>query len=227
LKRILLNPFSGLIFSFLTIFSDVYVDLHHFFGRCSGSNAYCSACRDCSACKNCAVNGGSCAVCYTPKVARKTIFKGSSPYTSSNRPIQKSIVILRKPKSTQRVKLNPVYGSQYQKSTTQSTLDSRDQPINGVEDAKVINTTLSEEQGYLNDSSSSYNYTVEIPAESDFVRVSASIANLRASASTKSQIKQKVKYGELLIMLETSGDWIKVQTLDSGFIGYIFKELVQ
>lgn len=86
---------------------------------------------------------------------------------------------------------------------------------------------VSDDQALISDTITHFDYTVDIPLDAEFVRVNAPVANLRTSATTKSQIKQRIKYGELLIKLGASGDWVKVQTLDSGFIGYVFADLVQ
>ena len=72
-----------------------------------------------------------------------------------------------------------------------------------------------------------YSYNVKIPPDAEIVRVVSLSANLRESPAVKSKTKQKMKYGDLLIKIEGNGDWIKVQTLDSGYVGYIFVDLVQ
>lgn len=102
-----------------------------------------------------------------------------------------------------------------------------EQPVASPIISKITVEPVVDDQASLSDSIANFDYAVEIPLDAEFVRVNVSIANLRTTATAKSQLKQKVRYGELLIKLEISGDWLKVQTLDSGIIGYVFADLVQ
>ncbi len=70
-------------------------------------------------------------------------------------------------------------------------------------------------------------YSVEIPDDAEIIMVVVSKANLRELATTKSAIIEEIPYGNLLIKLGGSGDWVKVQTIESGAVGFIFSELVQ
>jgi len=67
LKKFITLSLIGISLSAYTLFEVNVLDFHHLFGKCSGSNAYCSGCKNCSGCKHCAKEGGSCAVCYTPR----------------------------------------------------------------------------------------------------------------------------------------------------------------
>ncbi|MCF2500425.1 SH3 domain-containing protein [Dyadobacter chenhuakuii] len=102
-----------------------------------------------------------------------------------------------------------------------------EQPVASPIISKITAEPVIYDQASLCDSIANFDYAVEIPLDAAFVRVNVPVANLRTTATSKSQLKQKVRYGELLIKLEISGDWLKVQTLDSGLIGYVFADLVQ
>lgn len=209
------------------MFGGDIVDFHHLFGRCSANNSYCSACRNCSACKNCAENGGSCAVCYTPRVVKKPVTK-NPPKPSSHGYSNRSSTVYRTPSPAPHIKSSPsTYDQPSRISTSQSTPDLLEQPVASPIVSKITAEPVADDQASLSDPIGNFDYAVEIPLDAEFVRVNVSIANLRTTATAKSQVKQKVRYGELLIKLEISGDWLKVQTLDSGLIGYVFADLVQ
>ena len=57
------------------------------------------------------------------------------------------------------------------------------------------------------------------------VIVRASVANVRSAPSTRSQIRGKVQYGEVLRTLEKRKSWIRVQR-QSGTQGWIYRPLV-
>lgn len=228
LKRILLVSLFGITLSSFTIFGENLIDFHHLFGRCSANNSYCSACSNCNYCKNCSQNGGSCAVCYTPRsVVRKPVRK-RAPESSSSGYSYRSSTIYKAPKPAQRIKSSLSTGApSSQISTSSLTVDLAEQPVSSPVAVQEIVDPVNDDQASLNDTLTNFDYAVEIPLDAEFVRVNVPIANLRTTATTKSPLKQRVRYGELLIKLETSGDWLKVQTLDSGLIGYVFADLVQ
>lgn len=227
MKKFLPLSLFGIVLSSFTIFGESIIDFHHLFGRCSASNSYCSACSNCSACKNCAVNGGSCAVCYTPKVIRQPASRSSSTSTSY-RSASKQRGEYKAFKPAQRIKSNaPSYIPPSRILTSQTAVDLSERPVSTSKISIENAVNVIDEQEELNKSVTDFDYKVDIPLDAEFIRVTVPVANLRTSANAKSQIKQKVKYGELLIKLEISGDWVKVQTLDSGFIGYVFTDLVQ
>ena len=70
-------------------------------------------------------------------------------------------------------------------------------------------------------------FTIDIPENADFVRVTAPSANLREEFNTKSRIIQTLGHGDLLLKLKSFKGWVKVQTLDSGEIGYVFGGLLE
>jgi hypothetical protein len=152
----------------------------------------------------------------------------SSPKSHSSEFSYRSPAVYRRPTSAQPIKSSPNnYNRPSRISTSQSTLDLAELPLSSSIVSEETVDVVSDEQASLGDTITHFDYTVDIPLDAEFVRVNAPIANLRTSATTKSQIKQKVKYGELLIKLSASGDWLKVQTLNSGIIGYVFTDLVQ
>ena len=57
------------------------------------------------------------------------------------------------------------------------------------------------------------------------VIVRAKLANVRSAPSTRSQIRGKVQYGEVLRTLEKKKAWVRVQR-QSGTQGWIYKPLV-
>jgi len=70
-------------------------------------------------------------------------------------------------------------------------------------------------------------FTISIPDDAEIIMVITPKANLRQSATTKSEIVEEVLYGTLLMKLGETGDWVKVQTIDSGSVGFVFSEVVQ
>ncbi len=57
------------------------------------------------------------------------------------------------------------------------------------------------------------------------VIVRATVANVRSAPSTRSQVRGKVQYGEVLRTLERKKSWVRVQR-QSGTQGWIYKPLV-
>ena len=57
------------------------------------------------------------------------------------------------------------------------------------------------------------------------VIVRATAANVRSAPSTRSQVRGKVQYGEVLRTLERKKSWVRVQR-QSGTQGWIYKPLV-
>lgn len=207
MKKNLFLPLLAITLSTFYVFEGNLLDFHHLFGRCSGSNSYCSACSNCSSCKNCSVNGGSCAVCYTPKLSgRRTLV------TESNTPVHYS----RKrsttsPKRRAASLADRDYLSEKNNPKTDNFRSTTNQNSNDAERQEITDN----------------NASAIISEDTEFVLVIALKANLRELPTTKSKIKGKVKYAELLIKIEKDGDWVKVQTLDKSLTGYIFTDLVE
>ncbi|MHA4740415.1 SH3 domain-containing protein [Dyadobacter sp. MSC1_007] len=198
MKKLLFIPIFASFVSSVFYTKGFDLDLHHLLGRCSGSNAYCSACSNCSACKNCSVNGGSCAVCYTLIAPRpKRVVRTARPRPAASSPISTS-------------------GRSH-------SYKQKEQPVHTAlsQDIQTPGKFLAPQP------KTSGTYRVTIPEDAQIIMVIAAKANLREFATTKSEIIQEVLYGSLLMKLGESGDWIKVQTIDSGSVGFIFSELVQ
>lgn len=225
MKKLLLLPiFASLLSSWLYT-GGFDLDLHHIFGRCSGSNAYCSACSNCSSCKNCSVYGGSCAVCYTPKVSRSKRVAvprsaGSSGRSSYNRSHSYHRVLHSPPTS-------PVLNSQTIGIPKQ--LPEQSQTLNREAGSKIATKDIAEPQDNFlaPQPKSNGSFTISIPDDAEIIMVITPKANLRQSATTKSEIVEEVLYGTLLMKLGETGDWVKVQTIDSGSVGFVFSEVVQ
>jgi hypothetical protein len=63
-------------------------------------------------------------------------------------------------------------------------------------------------------------------AAADEVRVRATVANVRANGAAQAPVVFRVKAGETLKLVETAGDWIRIETAD-GRRGWIAKSLVE
>lgn len=225
MKKLLLLPiFASLLSSWLYT-EGFELDLHHLFGRCSGSNAYCSACSNCSSCKNCSVYGGSCAVCYTPNVSRpKRVAAprstGSPVRSSYNRSRNYNRVLQSTRVST--VPDNQTIGIPKQHPEQSQTLNREAGNKTAIKSIAEPKDVFLAPQPRSNGS-----FTIPIPDDAEIIMVITPKANLRQSATTKSEIVEEVLYGTLLMKLGETGDWIKVQTIDSGSVGFVFSEFVQ
>ena len=239
MKKFLVLSFLGIAVSAFALFEVNVFGFHHLFGRCSASNEYCNACSNCSACKNCAENGGSCAVCYTPRtVVRRSrpvkTYRSEKFFSSKIRAgnsispavkryyLQKSST--RKYSSSQQVSARLGKAKTESFSTSdEANLDPGTSPISEPELANNPQTVYSAPDVLAEKES----FTIGIPENADFVRITAVSANLRENFTTKSPILQRLKHGDLLIKLGAVKDWVKVQTLDSGQAGYVFGNLLK
>lgn len=111
----------------------------------------------------------------------------------------------------------------------QNEISNHSRELNQRDDAEVAqrNTLQVPDQFLTPLPKTDRKYSVEIPDDAEIIMVIVSKANLRELATTKSAIIEEIPYGNSLIKLGGSGDWIKVQTIDSGTVGFVFSELVQ
>lgn len=240
MKKIIVLSFLGAALSAFALFEVNVFDFHHLFGRCSGSNEYCGACSNCSACKNCSKEGGSCAVCYTPRaVVRSRPVRTYRPEKSVSSNDVHSIN-----SASPAVKRYYLRKSSARKYSSTKVSTSPDQPepesfptieekdLNVKSSSSLINKkelAKNPESIYSspNAPEEKESFTIDIPENADFVRVSASSAHLREQFSTKSRILQTLNHGDLLIKLKSVKGWVKVQALDSGETGYVFGGLLK
>lgn len=241
MKKFVLLSFLGIALSSFALFKVNVFDFHHLFGRCSASNDYCNACSNCSACKNCAENGGSCAVCYTPRTnVRKSrpvkTYRPKDSFSSNETQTSPSI----RP-AVKRYYLRKSSGTKYPAARVSGNAgDSEAKSFTSKEESKSnlkSSTAIANETQSIDNPESIYltsdipaekeSFTVDISENAVFVRVSASSANLRESSSTKSPVLQRLKHGDLLIKLKSVKGWVKVQALDSGEVGYVFANLLK
>ena len=237
-KKFAALSFLGIAISAFAIFEVNVFDFHHLLGRCEGSD-YCRICTNCSRCGYCK-GGGTCGVCYTPRpvIRRSTTSKShrSERSVSSN---SAHSFDSRTP-SVKRYYLRKSLGKKHSPTTLSTSFDqSEREPFSKAEDSepKIKPNTLSINQAELaNDSQPIYSapnipevkesFTVDIPENADFVRITAAAANLRENFTTKSSVLQRLKHGDLLIKLKTVKGWVKVRALDSGEVGYVAGNLL-
>lgn len=231
-KIIILSLFLVTLSSFISFKVDNF-DFHHLFGRCEGSK-YCQICKNCTRCGYCK-SGGTCGVCSTPISAgrRSTVKTNAS---------QKSIASdrLHSIRTTSSQKSSSLGKAPKKYSESASDNLRIKQQVSKVE-SKTVNTLKDNGIDKVNEKPSSYNlgatkdivgsknnlFNIDIPENSEFVRITAENANLRQRVGTKSLILQKLNHGDLLIKLNTINGWVKVQALDSGEIGYVFGALLK
>lgn len=240
LKKFIALSLIGISLSAYTMFKVNVLDFHHLFGRCSGSNSYCNVCKNCKYCGHCAKEGGTCAVCYTPSaVVKRSVpvrtYRSERSVSSNNvhainpgSPAVKRYYLrkasVKSSSSRQRIAIDQ---AEPEISSSNDSIDSNYKTgtpiiskIESRNDAEMITRTPS-----VSDEKESF--TIEIPKNADFVRVTAVVANLREVNNTKSRILQRLKHGDLLIRLKAIKGWVKVQALDSGEIGYVFGDLLK
>lgn len=240
-KKFIVLSFLGIALSAFALFEVNVFDFHHLFGRCSGSNEYCNACSNCSACKNCSENGGSCAVCYTPRAVvrrsrpiktyrpEKSVSSNNVHSINSGGPAVKRYYLR---KSSARKYSSTKVSTSLDQPEPESFSTSEEKDSNAKSSSSLINKTELANNPELiysapNIPEAKESFTIDIPENADFVRITASSANLREYFSTKSQILQTLNHGDLLIKLKSVKGWMKVQTLDSGEIGYVFGGLLK
>lgn len=229
MKKNLLLPILASVFSSVIYTGGIDLDLHHLFSKCSGNNAYCYACRSCAKCKHCADEGGSCAVCYTPKrvVARPVQpARRTSPSHGASRIYAPA-----------RTKTYPRRQIDFESPNSQEPVVTVN-PKPEVSPARVA-TVIRRDDNHQNPPLETPNkflapqpktdekYSVAIPDDAQIVMVIVNKANLRELATTESAIIEEIPYGSLLMKLGESGDWIKVQTIDTGTAGFILSKIVQ
>lgn len=238
MKKFIVLSLLGTALSAFALFEVNVFDFHHLFGRCSGSNEYCSACSNCSACKNCAKEGGSCAVCYTPRtVVRSRPIRTYRPEKSVSSNDVHSINSASP--AVKRYYLRKSSGRKYSSTKVSTSLDQPESFSTTDEtDSNVKSTSsLMNKTELVNNPESIYSapniseekesFTIDIPENADFVRVTSTSAYLREQFNTKSRILQTLNHGDLLIKLKSLKGWVKVQTLNSGEIGYVFGGLLK
>ncbi|WP_215239399.1 SH3 domain-containing protein [Dyadobacter helix] len=228
MKKILLLSLLGISFGTTGLLKLPEFDFHHIFRRCSGSNSFCSGCSTCVYCKHCAVNGGSCAVCYIPRaVVNKNSPAASHPKkrkTTGSHLSRPSSGLVSSPKPQKRSEL-----IDDRSGTEPADPDSFEvaKVVDPVVKEVVVDLPVKKTPDHVtNTGFREYNYAVEIPEGAQFVRVTAGRANLRSEASTSSKIRQQLQHGDLLLKLGRKKGWLKVQTLDSGEIGYVSENLL-
>jgi hypothetical protein len=215
-------------------------DYHHLFGRCSGINSYCGACSNCSSCKNCAQNGGSCAVCYTPRAVvrisrpvttyqlKKSV---SSSYVHSSNLGSPAVKRSYSRKSSAGKHSSSKVFANFDRPESESFSTTEETGLNVKSDSLSVNEAELTNHSQPIDSAPSIpeakeSFTIDIPENADFVRITAASANLRENFTTKSTILQRLKHGTLLIKLKSVRGWVKVQALDSGEVGYVSENLL-
>lgn len=241
MKKFIALSLIGVSLSVYTLFKVNVLDFHHLLGRCSGDNSYCNACSNCSACKNCSENGGSCAVCYTPR----TVVKRSAPARTyhSKRSVSSNNThsISSGSPAVKRYYLRKLSSGKYASSRERIAVDQSGMEISSSNDSidsnyktgtPFISKIVSRKDADIIHaapfiSNEKESFTIEIPENADFVRITAVVANLREEISTKSRILQRLKHGDLLVKLKAVKGWVKVQALDSGEIGYVYGDLLK
>ena len=231
----------GIALSAFALFEVNVFDFHHLFGRCSGSNEYCNACSNCSACKNCSQYGGTCAVCYIPRAVvrrtrpvktyqpEKSVSSNHVQSLNSRNPAVKRYYLR---KSSGRKYSSTKLSTSFDQPETDSfsTIDEAESNIKSSS-SQINKTELSKDPEPIYSASSipeaKQSFTIDIPENADFVRITSSSAHLREQISTKSRIIQTLNHGDLLIKLKSVKGWVKVQALDSGEIGYVFGGLLK
>jgi len=239
MKKYLLLPLLGFTIYGYSALANFRFDFHHLFGRCEGSD-YCRICTNCSRCGYCK-GGGTCGVCYTP---RAIVRRSAPPRTHSSR---KSISanhvhsIDSRSSSVKRYYLRKSSAKNASSSKLSTGLDQTETEsfsTIGKTDSDVKNNPSLINQTETADNSQSVyaapdipeekeSFTIDIPENAEFVRVTASSAHLREQFSTKSRILQKLGHGDLLIKIKSVKGWVKVQALDSGEVGYVFGGLIK
>ncbi|MEO6685786.1 MAG: SH3 domain-containing protein [Dyadobacter sp.] len=241
MKKFVVLSFLGIALSAFALFEVNVFDFHHLFGRCSGSNEYCSACSNCSACKNCAKNGGTCAVCYTPRdVVRRS--RPIKTYRSETSVSSNNVHSISSGSSAvKRYYLRKPLARKYSSTKVSTNLDKPEPESFSTEEEKQssvkASSLLTNKRELADNQESIYSaptipeekesFTLDIPENADFVRITSSTAHLREQSNTKSSILQTLNHGDLLIKLKSVKGWVKVQALDSGEIGYVFGGLLK
>ena len=238
-KKFVLLSFLGIAVSGFALFEVNVFDFHHLFGRCEGSD-YCRICTNCSRCGYCK-GGGTCGVCYTPRPvirrsatprsyrSERSVSSKSAHSFDSRTPSVKRYYL---PKSPTKKYSSTKVSSSFDKSETDSFSTAGQIESNPKSVKSLTNQTESSKHpepiySVTSTPDTKESFTIDIPENAEFVRVTASSANLREEFNTKSRIIQTLGHGDLLLKLKSFKGWVKVQTLDSGEIGYVFGGLLE
>ncbi|WP_159477859.1 SH3 domain-containing protein [Dyadobacter sp. 3J3] len=239
MKKFVVLSFLGIALSAFALFEVNVFDFHHLFERCEGSD-HCRICTNCARCAYCK-GSGTCGVCYTPRaVVRRSApsRRNRSESSVSSNPVHS--FDSRTP-SLKRYYLRKSSARKYSSTKVSTNLDQPEPESFSTEEEKESSvkssSLLTNKKELAENSQSIYDtptipaekesFTLDIPENADFVRITASSAHLREQSNTKSSILQTLNHGDLLIKLKSVKGWVKVQALDSGEIGYVFGGLLK
>jgi hypothetical protein len=239
-KKFILLSFLGTSVSLLAFYKVNVFDNHHLFRKCSGNNSHCSGCENCSGCEHCSKEGGTCAVCYTPRAVVRRGIPGKTSRPALSVLSNNVHTVLSGSSSVKRYDLKK---SSARKNSSHTKIIDVQQPVPEFPssheikpdfDVNISSMNAGELMKDLNPVPTSpilpeekKPFSLDISENSEFVRVTSVFANLRERSSTQSPVLQKLGHGNLLIKFESVQGWVKVQTLDSGTIGYVASSLLE